>query len=100
MSVPQIFCHTFFVTFYVPCLATFAALTQQLGWRAAASSTVLALAIVTVLTVGLRFATPLFVRACRRTCGRSRRLPVGGSGPILGGLRAVVAGSSVDFGSA
>ncbi len=61
MSVPQIFGYTFFVTFYVPCLATYAALAKELGWRAATSITVLTLAIVTVLTVGLRFALPLFV---------------------------------------
>lgn len=60
MSVSQIFGYTFFVTFYVPCLATFAALAKELGWRTAVSITALTLAIVTALTVGLRFAVPLF----------------------------------------
>jgi ferrous iron transport protein B len=60
MSTGQIFGYAFFVTFYVPCLATFAALSRELGWRTAASITAATLAIVTVLTVGLRFVVPVF----------------------------------------
>ncbi|MBN1770317.1 MAG: ferrous iron transport protein B [Deltaproteobacteria bacterium] len=59
MSTSQIFGYTFFVTFYVPCLATFAALAKELGWRTASSITGVTLAIVTVLTVGLRLVVPL-----------------------------------------
>jgi ferrous iron transport protein B len=60
MSTAQIFGYTFFVTFYVPCLATFAALAKELGWPAAVAITVATLGIVTVLTIGLRFAVPVF----------------------------------------
>jgi ferrous iron transport protein B len=56
MSRGQIVGYTFFVTFYVPCLATFAALARELGWRSAAAITVATLGVVTTLTVALRFA--------------------------------------------
>ena len=56
MSPAQIVGYTFFVTFYVPCLATFAALARELGWRTATAITVATLGIVTSLTVALRFA--------------------------------------------
>jgi len=61
MTLAQIFGYTFFVTFYVPCLATFAALARELGWKAAVAITLVTLSTVTVLTVGLRFVAPLFV---------------------------------------
>ncbi len=48
--------YTFFVTFYLPCLATFAALARELGWRAATTITVMTVGIVTSLAVVLRFA--------------------------------------------
>ena len=54
MTTSQIFGYTFFVTFYVPCLATFAALAKELGWRSATLITVTTLGIVTLLTMGLR----------------------------------------------
>jgi len=57
MSTGQILGYTFFVTFYVPCLATFAALARELGWWTAAAITVTTVAIVTLSTVGLRFVT-------------------------------------------
>ncbi len=56
MTTAQIFGYTFFVTFYVPCLATFAALTKEFGGKAAISVTLSTLVIVTALTVALRFA--------------------------------------------
>ncbi|MBN2196756.1 MAG: ferrous iron transport protein B [Polyangiaceae bacterium] len=56
MTTSQIFGYTFFVTFYVPCLATFAALAKELGTKAALSVTFGTLTVVTVLTVLLRFA--------------------------------------------
>ncbi len=56
MTTSQIFGYTFFVTFYVPCLATFAALAKELGAKAAVAVTSGTLVIVTILTVALRFA--------------------------------------------
>jgi ferrous iron transport protein B len=56
MSSAQIVGFTFFVTFYVPCLAAFAALARELGWRAATAITVMAVGIVTSLAVVLRLA--------------------------------------------
>lgn len=61
MNLSQIFGYTFFVTFYVPCLATFAALFKELGGKAAVGIALLTLSIVTVLTVALRFAVPFFL---------------------------------------
>ena len=60
MSTAQIFGYTFFVTFYVPCLATFAALARELGWRTATAIAATTVGIVTLSTIGLRFVVPLF----------------------------------------
>ena len=48
MTVAQILIFTLFVTFYLPCMATVASMTRELGWRLtlAASGALLALAIV------------------------------------------------------
>jgi ferrous iron transport protein B len=54
MSPAQIIGYTFFVTFYVPCLATFTALAKELGWRTATAITVGTFGIVTTLAVALR----------------------------------------------
>lgn len=59
MSLAQIVGYTFFVTFYVPCLATFAALGREFGWRTASLITVVTLGIVTVSAAGLRLTTGL-----------------------------------------
>jgi ferrous iron transport protein B len=47
MSVAQILIFTLFVTFYLPCMATFASMFRELGWRltAAAATALLALAV-------------------------------------------------------
>jgi ferrous iron transport protein B len=47
MSVAQILIFTLFVTFYIPCMATLAAMFRELGWRltAAASAALLVLAV-------------------------------------------------------
>ncbi len=58
MSTSQIFGYTFFVTFYVPCLATYAALARELGWRTATAITLTTLGIVTLVTIGLRVVIP------------------------------------------
>ncbi|MFB3855219.1 MAG: ferrous iron transport protein B [Vicinamibacterales bacterium] len=54
MSSGQILGYTFFVTFYVPCLATFAALARELGWRTASAISVATFGIATILAAGLR----------------------------------------------
>jgi len=59
MSTAQIVGYTFFVTFYVPCLATFAALGREFGWRTASLISVATLGIVTVSAAGLRLTTGL-----------------------------------------
>jgi ferrous iron transporter FeoB len=47
MSVAQILIFTLFVTFYLPCMATFASMFRELGWRltAAAATALLVLAV-------------------------------------------------------
>jgi len=60
MSTAQIVGYTFFVTFYVPCLATFAALGREFGWRTAALITAVTLGIVTFSTAGFRLTTGLW----------------------------------------
>lgn len=60
MTTGQIFGYAVFVTFYVPCLATFAALAKELGWRTAGAITATTLGIVTLATVALRFVVPWF----------------------------------------
>lgn len=59
MSQTQIFTYTFFVTFYLPCLATFAALGKELGWRTATLVSLTTLGVVSTLTVALRLVLPL-----------------------------------------
>jgi Fe2+ transport system protein B len=51
MTAAQILIFTLFVTFYIPCMATLASMTRELGWRLtlAASGALLALAIVVSL---------------------------------------------------
>lgn len=60
MSTAQIVGYAFFVTFYVPCLATFAALGREFGWRTASGITIVTLGIATLSTAGLRLAVDLF----------------------------------------
>jgi ferrous iron transport protein B len=55
LSDVQIFSFVLFVTFYVPCLATIAALARELGWRAAAA--------ISGATFGLAVAIAVAVRA-------------------------------------
>ena len=61
MTSAQILGYTFFVCFYVPCLATFAALAKELSTRTAVLVTAFSLAIVTGLGVLIRFAGPVFL---------------------------------------
>ena len=59
MSTAQIVGYTFFVTFYVPCLATFAALGREFGWRTATAIAAATFATVTASAVTLRFGAAL-----------------------------------------
>jgi len=52
MSVAQILIFTLFVTFYLPCMATLAAMFRELGWRLTAA----AAAALLVLAVGISLA--------------------------------------------
>jgi ferrous iron transport protein B len=52
MSVAQILIFTLFVTFYLPCMATLAAMLRELGWRL----TVAAASALLVLAVGISLA--------------------------------------------
>lgn len=54
MSVEQIFAFTVFVTFYIPCLATFAALAKELTLKHAFFIMFLSLLLATVLSVVVR----------------------------------------------
>jgi ferrous iron transport protein B len=52
MTPGQILVFTLFVTFYVPCVATVAALVREIGWRLAGASVVLS-TVVALLVAGL-----------------------------------------------
>jgi ferrous iron transport protein B len=54
MTLTQIFSFTVFVTFYVPCLATIAALARELNWKNALLISVITAVIAVLLSVGLR----------------------------------------------
>jgi len=59
MSVTQIFTFTVFVTFYIPCLGTLAALGRELNWRNSALICLLTFVIAVVLSVIVRFVFPV-----------------------------------------
>lgn len=61
LTTTQIFTFTIFATFYIPCLATFAALAKELKWRNAFLITGITIIIAVVLSVFIRFVFPLFV---------------------------------------
>ena len=61
MTEAQVFTYAFFVTFYIPCLATYAALGRELGWRSATLVSLGTLAIVSAIGVLLRFTVPAFL---------------------------------------
>lgn len=60
MTDVQLFNFTIFVTFYIPCLATFAALGKELGWNKALLITMLTTSIAVVLVVLVRIFSFLF----------------------------------------
>ncbi len=51
MTEAQIYGFTIFVTFYIPCLATFAALGRELNWRNAVLITIITFIIAVILSV-------------------------------------------------
>lgn len=54
MTLTQIFSFTVFVTFYIPCLATFAALAKELNYKKAVAIMLLSIVLATVLALIFR----------------------------------------------
>lgn len=61
LSLTQILSFTIFVTFYIPCLATIAALAKELSWSKALSISMLTAGIAVFLAVVIRFTAPIFL---------------------------------------
>lgn len=59
MSAGQIMIFTLFVTFYLPCLATFAVLVKEIGWKLTAAASVALLVIAAGIALAARFALHL-----------------------------------------
>jgi ferrous iron transport protein B len=61
MTLTQLLTFTVFVIFYIPCAATIAALSREIGWKGAATAVVSTLALATVLALLARaFGTLVF----------------------------------------
>jgi ferrous iron transport protein B len=61
LSLAQLLTFTIFVLFYIPCAATIAALSREIGWKGAAVAVVSSLALATGLALLARaFATLVF----------------------------------------
>ncbi len=60
MTETQLFNFTIFITFYIPCLATFAALGRELNWKRALLITLLTTAVAIILVLLVRLFTSLF----------------------------------------
>ncbi|MFH1196249.1 MAG: ferrous iron transport protein B [bacterium] len=58
MTLSQVFSFTIFVTFYIPCLATIAAISKELSWRHAAFITILTFLIAVGLVVLINQLNP------------------------------------------
>jgi ferrous iron transport protein B len=54
MSVAQVLIFTLFVTFYLPCLATLASMTREIGWKLTAAAAGALLALAVVVSLGAR----------------------------------------------
>ena len=54
LSVGQIFVFTLFITFYIPCVATIAALIKEIGWRMALAIAVYSLFSAVLIGLGGR----------------------------------------------
>jgi ferrous iron transport protein B len=61
LSLAQLLTFTIFVLFYIPCAATIAALSREIGWKGAAVAVVSTLVLATGLALLARaFATLVF----------------------------------------
>ncbi len=60
MTPAQIYSFTIFVTFYIPCIATIAALARELNWKKAGLIAGLTFFIAVILAVLVRFIFPIF----------------------------------------
>ncbi len=60
LTYAQVFSFTLFVTFYVPCLATIAALAKELGWKKALVISIITAGLAVILAVAARFIVPVF----------------------------------------
>jgi len=60
MTATQIIVFTIFITFYIPCLATLAAMTKEIGRKLTALAAAYAFALATVLSVAARFVLQAF----------------------------------------
>ena len=60
MTPAQLLTFTLFVVFYVPCVATVAAMAKQVGWRDTAWISALTVAVALVIAVAGRVAFTLF----------------------------------------
>ncbi len=54
MTAAQILIFTLFVTFYLPCMATLAAMVRELGWRLTLAASTALLALAVVVSLGAR----------------------------------------------
>ncbi len=61
MTPAQIYSFTIFATFYIPCIATIAALARELNWKKAGLITGLTFLIAIILAVLVRFIFPIFI---------------------------------------
>ncbi len=61
LSPVQLMTLTLFVVFYVPCVATMAAMARELGWRETAWITGLTLVVAVVVSVAGRFTLAIFI---------------------------------------
>lgn len=62
MTTTQIVVFTLFIIFYIPCLATIAALVKEIGRKLAALAMVYSLAVATLIGVAARFILEAFAR--------------------------------------
>lgn len=61
MTPTQIYTFTVFATFYIPCIATIAALAREFNWRKAGLITLLTFLVAVFLSLLIRLGFPLFL---------------------------------------
>jgi ferrous iron transport protein B len=62
MTTTQIMVFTLFIIFYIPCLATIAALVKEIGRKLAALAMLYSLAVATLIGLVARFFLEAFAR--------------------------------------